>query len=121
MMGSAATSLSTMLQTVIDISPPESTLGIYPNSKTVGMFRRFWAAPSLKLLFACRLMIWWIVTIIQLYPIEFARKVVETFFNLPISRRFGKRFRSGTGDEFTGRRLRQEIPKDRRDTIWEVE
>ncbi|MBR3573547.1 MAG: flagellar motor switch phosphatase FliY [Lachnospiraceae bacterium] len=80
MMGSSATSLSTMLGTLIDISPPESSLvdlGAFDNGSDV--------APFLGGTF-CRIQFRMQIgdglvdsTIMQLYPIDFAKKIVETF------------------------------------------
>ena len=80
MMGSSATSLSTMLGTLIDISPPESSLvdlEAFDNGSDV--------APFLGGTF-CRIQFKMQIgdglvdsTIMQLYPIDFAKKIVETF------------------------------------------
>ncbi len=81
MMGSAATSLSTMLQTVIDISPPESTLVDLSEFQNGGDVSPFLGGTFVKIAFRMQIDDLVDSTIIQLYPIEFARKVVETFFN----------------------------------------
>jgi flagellar motor switch protein FliN/FliY len=80
MMGSSATSLSTMLGTLIDISPPESSLvdlGAFDSGAEV--------APFLGGTF-CRIQFRMQIgdglvdsTIMQLYPIDFAKKIVQTF------------------------------------------
>ena len=84
MMGSAATSLSTMLQTVIDISPPESTLVDLSEFQNGGDVSPFLGGTFVKIAFRMQIDELVDSTIIQLYPIEFARKVVETFFNTQI-------------------------------------
>ena len=80
MMGSSATSLSTMLGTLIDISPPESSLvdlAAFDSGSEV--------APFLGGTF-CRIQFRMQIgdglvdsTIMQLYPIDFAKKIVQTF------------------------------------------
>uniref|UniRef100_UPI004055D092 flagellar motor switch phosphatase FliY n=1 Tax=Acetatifactor sp. TaxID=1872090 RepID=UPI004055D092 len=81
MMGSAATSLSTMLKTMIDISPPDSTLLDLTKYKSGADISPFLGGTFVKIAF--RMQIGDLVdsTIMQLYPIEFARKLVETFIN----------------------------------------
>ncbi|MBQ4537958.1 MAG: flagellar motor switch phosphatase FliY [Lachnospiraceae bacterium] len=81
MMGSAATSLSTMLQTMIDISPPDSTLLDLAKYKTGADIAPFLGGTFVKISF--RMQIGDLVdsTIMQLYPVDFARKLVETFIN----------------------------------------
>ncbi len=79
MMGSASTSLSTMLKTTIDISPPESSLLDLTKVKNGVEVAPFLGGTFVKISF--RMQIGELVdsTIMQLYPIEFARKLVETF------------------------------------------
>ncbi len=79
MMGSAATSLSTMLKTTIDISPPEASLLDLTKIKSGSEVAPFLGGTFVKISF--RMQIDDIVdsSIMQLYPIEFARKLVETF------------------------------------------
>lgn len=81
MMGSAATSLSTMLNSVIDISPPESSLFDLTQVKAGEEIAPFLGGTFVKIAF--RMQIGDLVdsTIMQLYPIDFARKVVATFIN----------------------------------------
>lgn len=79
MMGSAATSLSTMLGTMIDISPPEASrvdLTTYHDGSDISPFL---GGTFVKIAF--RMQIGDLVdsTIMQLYPVDFARKIVETF------------------------------------------
>lgn len=81
MMGSAATSLSTMLKTMIDISPPDSSLRDLTQYSSGGEIAPFLGGTFVKIAF--RMQIGDLVdsTIMQLYPIEFAKKIVETFIN----------------------------------------
>lgn len=79
MMGSAATSLSTMLSTVIDISPPESSLLNLSELASGGSIAPFLNGTFVKISF--RMQIGDLVdsTIMQLYPVDFAKKLVQTF------------------------------------------
>ncbi len=82
MMGSSATSLSTMLGTVIDISPPDANLvnlEEYADGSTV---LPFLGGTFVKITF--RMQIGDLVdsTIMQLYPIEFAKSLVSTFIGV---------------------------------------
>jgi len=81
MMGSSATSLSTMLQTTIDISPPISSLLNLSELKSGGEIAPFLDGTFVKISF--RMQIGDLVDskIMQLYPVEFAKKLVETFIN----------------------------------------
>ncbi len=81
MMGAAATSLSTMLQTMIDISPPDSSLRDLSKYESGAEISPFLGGTFVKISF--RMQIGDLVdsTIMQLYPVEFARKLVETFIN----------------------------------------
>ncbi len=81
MMGSAATSLSTMLKTTIDISPPESSLLDLTAIKAGGDISPFLGGTFVKISF--RLQIDDLVdsTIMQLYPVDFARLIVDTFMH----------------------------------------
>lgn len=81
MMGSAATSLSTMLGTMIDISPPDATLLNLTQYKSGEEVAPFLGGTFVKISF--RMQIGDLVdsTIMQLYPIDFARRLVETFIN----------------------------------------
>ena len=82
MMGSSATSLSTMLQTMIDISPPVSSLlDMTELKKGGGEIAPFLTGTFVKVSF--RMQIGDLVDskIMQLYPVEFAKKLVETFIN----------------------------------------
>ena len=81
MMGSAATSLSTLLQTVIDISPPESSLFDLTEVKDGKEISPFLGGTFVKISFRMQIDDLVDSTIMQLYPIDFARKLVETFIN----------------------------------------
>lgn len=81
MMGSSATSLSSMLQTTIDISPPVSTLLDLTDLRSGGQIAPFLDGTFVNVSF--RMQIGDLVDskIMQLYPVEFAKKLVETFIN----------------------------------------
>lgn len=81
MMGAAATSLSTMLNTVIDISPPEATLLDLTKIKSGGDIAPFLGGTFVKIAFRMQIDTLVDSTIMQLYPIDFAKKVVDTFMN----------------------------------------
>jgi flagellar motor switch protein FliN/FliY len=81
MMGSAATSLSTMLQTMIDISPPDSSLLDLSKFKSGGEISPFLAGTFVKISFRMQIDELVDSSIMQLYPIDFAKKLVETFVN----------------------------------------
>ena len=81
MMGAAATSLSTLLQTVIDISPPESSLFDLTDVKDGKEISPFLGGTFVKISFRMQIDDLVDSTIMQLYPIDFARKLVETFIN----------------------------------------
>lgn len=78
MMGSAATSLSTMLGMMIDISPPEASLVDLNAFKKGGDIASFLDGTFAKIAF--RMQIGDVVdsTIMQLYPIEFAKSIYDT-------------------------------------------
>lgn len=79
MMGSAATSLSTMLGTMIDISPPEATLLNLKEFKTGDEIEGFLAGDFVKISFRMEIEGFVDSTIMQLYPVSFARSLYETF------------------------------------------
>lgn len=85
MMGSAATSLSTLLQTVIDISPPESSLFDLTEVKDGKEISPFLGGTFVKIVFRMQIDDLVDSTIMQLYPIDFAKKLVETFINTQMS------------------------------------
>lgn len=79
MMGAAATSLSTMLNTMIDISPPDATLLDLTQYKSGEEISPFLGGTFVKIAFRMQIDDLVDSTIMQLYPIEFSRKIVETF------------------------------------------
>ena len=79
MMGSAATSLSSMLQTTIDISPPESSLLDLTKVKSGEDVAPFLGGVFVKIAFRMQIDDLVDSMIMQLYPVEFARKLVDTF------------------------------------------
>ena len=85
MMGSSATSLSTLLQTVIDISPPESSLFDLTEVKDGKEIAPFLGGTFVKIAFRMQIDDLVDSTIMQLYPIDFAKKLVETFINTQMS------------------------------------
>ena len=85
MMGSAATSLSTLLQTVIDISPPESSLFDLTEVKDGKEIAPFLGGTFVKIAFRMQIDDLVDSTIMQRYPIDFAKKLVETFINTQMS------------------------------------
>ena len=81
MMGASATSLSTMLGTMIDISPPEASLldlTEYRNGEDISPFL---GGTFVKVAFSMQIGDLVDSTIMQLYPFEFAKKLVDTFMN----------------------------------------
>lgn len=81
MMGSASTSLSTMLDETIDISPPESSLIDLTEYHRGADVAPFLGGTFVKIAF--RMQIGDLVdsTIMQLYPIEFAKSIVNNFLH----------------------------------------
>ena len=79
MMGSAATSLSQMLDKMIDISPPSAHLMSVEEAITNDGMGDFLKGKFVKIAF--RMQIGDLVdsTILQLYPIDFAKELVATF------------------------------------------
>ena len=79
MMGSASTSLSQMLNHTIDISPPEATLVDLQEFRLGEEIADFLAGDFVKVVF--RMQIGDLVdsSILQLYPIDFAKTLVNTF------------------------------------------
>ena len=79
MMGSASTSLSQMLNHTIDISPPEATLVDLQEFRLGEEIADFLAGDFVKVVF--RMQIGDLVdsSILQLYPIDFAKTLVTTF------------------------------------------
>lgn len=81
MMGASATSLSTMLQTKIDISPPDATLLDLKKVEGGGEISPFLGGLFVKISFRMQIDDLVDSSIMQLYPVEFARNVVNTFMN----------------------------------------
>lgn len=81
MMGSSATSLSTMLGMLIDISPPEASrvdLTEYHNGSDISPFL---GGTFVKVSFQMQIGDLVDSNIMQLYPVDFAKKIVETFMS----------------------------------------
>ena len=79
MMGSAATSLSTMLGKVIDISPPEASLLNLEEFENGEAIEGFLAGSFVKISFRMQIDDLVDSSIMQLYPVSFARSLYETF------------------------------------------
>ncbi len=79
MMGSSATSLSTMFGTMIDISPPEASLLDLTQIRSGGDIASFLGGTFVKIAFRMQIDEMVDSTIMQLYPIEFAKKLVDNF------------------------------------------
>ena len=90
MMGSAATSLSTMLGTVIDISPPNAELlNLIEHTDGTGV-APFLGGTFVKIAFSMQIGELVDSTIMQLYPIEFAKKIVDTFIGVQFGESAGQ-------------------------------
>jgi len=79
MMGSAATSLSSMLNQTIDISPPNASLIDMGEFKKGGDIAPFLAETFVKISFKMQIDELVDSTIMQLYPLDFARSLYDTF------------------------------------------
>jgi len=81
MMGSSATSISSMMGKKIDISPPNASLVNIAELKEAGNINDFMYGTFVKIGF--RMQIGELVdsTIIQLYPLEFAKSIYDIFMN----------------------------------------
>ncbi len=79
MMGSAATSLSTMFGTMIDISPPNADLRDLTEIADGSAISPFLGGTFVKIAFSMQIDEMVDSTIMQLYPIEFAKKLVDMF------------------------------------------
>lgn len=79
MMGSSATSLSSMLGRMIDISPPEASLVNILESRRGGDIAPFLDGPFVKISFRMQIDDLVDSTIMQLYPIEFAKSLYQIF------------------------------------------
>lgn len=81
MMGAAATSLSTMLKKTIDISPPESSLLDLTQYKSGDEISPFLGGVFIKASFRMQIDDLVDSVIIQLYPVDFAKLLVDTFLH----------------------------------------
>ena len=79
MMGSSATSLSTMFGTMIDISPPNADLRDLTEIQDGSTISPFLGGTFVKIAFSMQIDEMVDSTIMQLYPIEFAKKLVDMF------------------------------------------
>ncbi len=79
MMGSSATSLSSMLGRMIDISPPEASLVNVLENKNGADIAPFLAGDFVKIEFRMQIEDLVDSTIMQLYPIDFAKSLYEIF------------------------------------------
>lgn len=79
MMGASATSLSTMLGTMIDISPPDATLLDLTECQNGEDISPFLGGTFVKVAFSMQIGDLVDSTIMQLYPFEFAKRLVKTF------------------------------------------
>ena len=85
MMGSSATSLSTMLDKMIDISPPEASFVDLSTFKSGGNIAPFLADIFVKIAFRMQIDDLVDSTIMQLYPIDFAKELCDTFLKNQLS------------------------------------
>ena len=85
MMGSSATSLSTMLDKMIDISPPEASFVDLSSFKSGGDIAPFLANLFVKIAFRMQIDDLVDSTIMQLYPIDFAKELCDTFLKNQLS------------------------------------
>ena len=81
MMGSSATSLSTMLGKLIDISPPEASLVDLTELKKPGEIADYLEGTFCKIAFSMQIEDLVDSTILQLYPIDFAKSLYATFMD----------------------------------------
>ena len=79
MMGSAATSLSQMLGSTIDISPPEASLVDLQEFRMGEEIANFLAGTFVKVAFKMQIGDLVNSSILQLYPVDFAKDLVATF------------------------------------------
>ena len=79
MMGSSATSLSTMLGKMIDISPPEASLVDLTEFKSGADISPFLGGTFVRIVFRMQIEDLVDSTIMQLYPVDFAKDVCDTF------------------------------------------
>ncbi len=81
MMGASATSLSTMLGILIDISPPEASLVDLTEYKRGEEISPFLGGTFVKIAFRMQIDELVDSTIMQLYPIDFSKQIVESFMH----------------------------------------
>ncbi|MBR5799935.1 MAG: flagellar motor switch phosphatase FliY [Lachnospiraceae bacterium] len=81
MMGAAATSMSTMLGKMIDISPPEASRIDLREFSTGDDIASFLSGTFVKISFRMQIDDLVDSTLMQLYPLEFARSLYETFIS----------------------------------------
>ena len=81
MMGSSATSLSSMLGKMIDISPPEASLVDLNEFDDGGQLSDFLTATFVKISFKMQIEDLVDSKIIQLYPVDFAKSLYDHFIN----------------------------------------
>lgn len=79
MMGSSATSLSSMLGKMIDISPPEASLVNVLENKNGADIADFLGGAFVEIAFRMQIEDLVDSTIMQLYPVDFAKSLYETF------------------------------------------
>lgn len=79
MMGSSATSLSSMFKTIVDISPPQADLVDLTMGKVESNVSEFLGKTFIKISFHMEIEGLVNSTIMQLYPIEFAKHLIEEF------------------------------------------
>ena len=78
MMGSSATSLSSMLGKTIDISPPEASL-VDLQTKNQQNYLLSWRDKFVKISFKMQIEDLVDSTLMQLYPLDFAKSIYKTF------------------------------------------
>lgn len=81
MMGAAATSMSTLLGKMIDISPPEANLIDLSEIEEGGQIDSFLAGTFVKISFRMQIDDLVDSTIMQLYPVDFAKGLYDTFIS----------------------------------------
>ncbi len=81
MMGAAATSMSTMLGKMIDISPPEANRIDLQDFQNGGDVAEFLAGTFVKIAFRMQIEDLVDSTIMQLYPIDFAKNLYDIFMS----------------------------------------
>lgn len=84
MMGAAATSMSTMLGKMIDISPPEASVVDLNELKKGGDIAPFLEDTFVKIAFRMQVDELVDSTIMQIYPIEFAKSLYDTFISMQV-------------------------------------